>query len=92
MKFIFPHHIVDSWFTWHTGEEQAYQNLAISFLPFINNKFVEIVQPGYYFIYSQVTYQDKDSYDDIGHEVIRRPNCGQGINHTLLHSIQRQTK
>ncbi|XP_072034613.1 uncharacterized protein [Amphiura filiformis] len=78
------------WFMWHTDEEPAYENLATtSLLPFVLNKFVEIRQAGFYFIYSQITYKDSNSFQ-IGHEVIRRPNCGNGDDQRLLNSIRLQ--
>ncbi|XP_072016540.1 uncharacterized protein [Amphiura filiformis] len=79
----------EEWFSWHTGDEEKFQDLSISFLPFIHNKYVEIVQPGYYFIYSQVSCQDREGYK-IGHEVVKRLNCGRGKNLTLLTSTQWQ--
>ena len=79
------------WFSWHSDEEANYQDISSRHMLFRNNKFVEVTQPGWYFVYSQMTYSDT-SREVIGHEVVKKVNCGEGDERILLSSRMYQTE
>ncbi|XP_072033390.1 uncharacterized protein [Amphiura filiformis] len=80
------------WFTWHSDQDETYQDLASQHMIFNKNKFIEINQPGYYFVYSQITYSDIGYYSEgvIGHEIVKKSSCGKGDDRILLSSRQSQ--
>ncbi|XP_072028006.1 CD40 ligand-like [Amphiura filiformis] len=79
----------DQWITW-VSEEDPYNSLSRQNMPFKQDKFIIIPKPGFYYIYTQVTYADNIAPTSgafrVGHEVIRQSHCGHGAEETLLTS------
>ncbi|XP_022101940.1 uncharacterized protein LOC110985310 [Acanthaster planci] len=71
-----------NWFTFHTSMDPAFSKYSHETLGFVHNKFFEVTMPGYYFVYSQICYKVNDLSN--GHEVVVLPDCGDGVEFTIL--------
>ncbi|XP_033637798.1 uncharacterized protein LOC117298590 [Asterias rubens] len=77
----------ESWFSFHTSSDTgSLGRISHESLKFVHNQFIEITVPGYYFVYSQINYAARQGNSFIGHEVVVRPDCGDGNEFTILES------
>ncbi|XP_033638111.1 uncharacterized protein LOC117298864 [Asterias rubens] len=75
-----------NWFTFHTSSDTGMLGrISHESLVFVHNQFIEIKLPGHYFVYSQITYAGRGG-NFIGHEVVVRPDCGDGNEFAILES------
>ena len=85
--------ITEQWISWYNGGDTS-NSISRHNMPFKQDKFIIIPKPGFYYVYTQLTY--KDMVDPsrgmfrVGHEVIRNANCGQGESEPLLTSYTTQ--
>ena len=79
----------DNWLSWHTPQDEGYQQISTDLMTVISGTFIRIYIPGYYHVHSQVTFHGSN-HEAMGFKVVKRSRCGFGLESTLLGAKQTQ--